>query len=105
MRRSQPNLSARRESLANVTAAAPFAEPTASGPTNIEAADPTLADDLLWGAAAIAKFIGVKVRRAFYLLEKGLIPARKLGKSEEKKGSTWVTTKTRLRRHFNGNAS
>jgi hypothetical protein len=38
-----------------------------------------LADDLLTGAGAIAGFIGATRRRAFYLLERGELPAFKLG--------------------------
>jgi len=44
----------------------------------------------LWGAAAIAKAIGVSRRRAFYLLERGYIPARKIGDS-------WVAEASQLR--------
>src|SRR5437016_1534952 len=45
------------------------------------------------GAAAIAKAVGLKPRRAYYLLERGLLPARK-------EGATWTTTIDRLRRFY-----
>jgi hypothetical protein len=54
-----------------------------------------LAADILHGAQAIANYIGVDLRRAFYLLQHGYIPAVKTG-------ATWTSTKSRLRRHFNG---
>jgi hypothetical protein len=54
----------------------------------------SLADDLLRGANAIAAFLGLDRRQAFYFLQKGSIPA-------VKEGSVWVTTKSRLRRHYN----
>jgi hypothetical protein len=54
-----------------------------------------LAADILHGAQAIADYIGVDLRRAFYLLQHGYIPAVKTG-------ATWTSTKSRLRRHFNG---
>jgi hypothetical protein len=41
------------------------------------APDTTIADDLVWGAGPIGDEIGVNSRRAFYLLERGQIPARK----------------------------
>jgi hypothetical protein len=54
-----------------------------------------LAADILHGAQAIADYIGVDLRRAFYLLQHDYIPAVKTG-------ATWTSTKSRLRRHFNG---
>jgi hypothetical protein len=54
-----------------------------------------LAADILHGAQAIADYIGVDLRRAFYLLQHGYIPAVKTG-------ATWTSTRSRLRRHFNG---
>jgi hypothetical protein len=60
-----------------------------------DASDKTsLKDDLLFGAQAIADYIGVDLRRAFYLLEKRYIPGVKVG-------ATWTSTKSRLWRHFN----
>jgi len=53
-----------------------------------------LANDLLRGAAKIGAFIGLGLRETFYGLQEGHIPATKEGK-------TWVTTKSRLRRHYN----
>jgi hypothetical protein len=64
--------------------------------TTAAAPDPDgLAADILHGAQAIADYIGVDLRRAFYLLQHGYIPAVKTG-------ATWTSTKSRLRRHFNG---
>jgi hypothetical protein len=64
-------------------------------PQNIEHnAGESLAGDILRGADAIAAFLGLGRRQAFYFLQKGEIPA-------VKEGSAWVTTKSRLRRHYN----
>jgi hypothetical protein len=50
--------------------------------------------DLIWGAEAIATALNLKSRRqAFHMLEQGMIPARKVGK-------TWVASREALRRHF-----
>jgi hypothetical protein len=54
----------------------------------------SLAGDVLRGAEAIAAFVNLDVRQAFHGLQKGYIPA-------VKEGSTWVSTKSRLRRHYN----
>jgi hypothetical protein len=43
----------------------------------------------VWGAANIARVIGAPVRKTFYLLEKGLVPGRKVG-------STWQSTRQEL---------
>ena len=43
-------------------------------------------DAPVWGAANIGKLIGRNERQTFYLLEKGLVPARKVN-------TLWVTTK------------
>jgi hypothetical protein len=37
----------------------------------------------VWGAEKIAEVLGVSLRKGFYLLEKGLVPARKVGGSWE----------------------
>jgi|SRR5262249_36608494 len=47
------------------------------------------------GAAAIAAAIGVSPRRAYWLLERGVLPAIK-------EGSTWTSTLDRLRRFYEG---
>jgi hypothetical protein len=62
-------------------------------------------DDLdrpLWGAAAIGLEANVvdedgdvDIRKVFYLLENGLLPATKVGKK-------WTSTKRRIRRLFAG---
>jgi hypothetical protein len=58
----------------------------------------TLAAEILRGAQAIGDFVGLDVRKCFYGLERGHIPAIK-------EGTTWVSTKTRLRKHYHGEAS
>lgn len=57
-----------------------------------------LADDVLFGAAAIAAELGVPVRRAFLLLEGKHLPADKIA-------GRWTSTRTRLRKFFQGGAS
>ena len=51
--------------------------------------------DLIWGAEAIGREINASRRRTFYLLQQGLIPAKKVGES-------WVASRTTLRRYFLG---
>lgn len=50
---------------------------------------------IVWGAEDIAKAIGVNRRRAFYLLENGDLPARKVG-------GRWCVTRDQLQRFFEG---
>jgi hypothetical protein len=57
-----------------------------------------LADDVLFGAEAIAAELGISVRKAFHLLESKHLPATKVGR-------TWTSTRSRLRRFFDGDAS
>ena len=45
--------------------------------------------DVLWGAQAIAAAINKSERSAFHLLERGLLPARKVGK-------IWVASRRKL---------
>lgn len=49
--------------------------------------------DLLWGAAAIAAFLGRTRRQTFGMLEAGELPARKVG-------ARWVASRKKLREHF-----
>jgi hypothetical protein len=65
--------------------------------TTNEGAAPTLRDDLLWGAQAIADAVGIDIRAAYHLLQNGKLPAVKTG-------DVWTTTRSRLRRHFEGEA-
>jgi len=51
------------------------------------------ADDLLYGAASIAAFLGIPLRKTFYLLEQRRIPAGRLGRE-------YVASRTALRTHF-----
>ncbi len=62
------------------------------------ATTPALRDDLLIGAQAIADEIGIDIRKAFYWLQKGHIPAKKIG-------DLWTSTRSALRRHFEGEAA
>jgi hypothetical protein len=47
--------------------------------------------DTLWGVQEIARFIGCPVRRAYYLIERGKLPVRKLSHR------TIIASKRRLR--------
>jgi len=58
----------------------------------------SLADDLLWGAAAIADELGLNRRKVFYYLERGTLPARKVGE-------LWVASRRQLRAHLLGEAA
>ncbi|PWJ79793.1 excisionase family DNA binding protein [Pseudaminobacter salicylatoxidans] len=49
--------------------------------------------NLIWGAGAIADELGCDRRRAFYLLEKGEIPAKKVG-------GKWVVRRDELHAFF-----
>ena len=49
--------------------------------------------DLLTGAEEIAKFLNVNPRRAFHLLEKGIVPGFKLGKR-------WCARRSTLTKFF-----
>jgi hypothetical protein len=89
----------RTRKLAPERAAAPHASPA---PDPVSAAPPPpvavnghddLARDLLHGQHAIARFIGVPVRRAEYMLQKGQIPARRVG-------TRWIASRARLRAFF-----
>jgi excisionase family DNA binding protein len=53
----------------------------------------SLRDDMLYGAAAIAKYLGIARRKVFYLLEQGRIPGGKLGRE-------YVASRTALQAHF-----
>jgi len=47
--------------------------------TNVQIDRTPLSDDLLWGACDIAKFVGLPLRKTYYLIARGKLPARKLG--------------------------
>ena len=55
--------------------------------------DQLLGDDLLWGVAEIAEEIRRTPRQASHLLERGLLPATKIGRR-------WCSTRTALRKRF-----
>jgi hypothetical protein len=67
-------------------------------PTKPKSKTSPLAADLLLGAQAIADELGISIRKAFHLLESGHLPASKTGR-------LWVSTRSRLRRFFNGEAA
>jgi hypothetical protein len=54
---------------------------------------PTLGDDLLMGVAAIAAELGERPRRVEYLLGRGLIPGRRVGRR-------WYASRAALRAFF-----
>jgi hypothetical protein len=51
------------------------------------------AEKPLWGAKAIGEVLGISERRTYYLLEQGLIPGKKIGR-------TWTATPGNLRELF-----
>ena len=52
----------------------------------------------VWGAEQIGEILGISLRKAFYLLEKGLVPARKVGGS-------WQSTEGELEDFLLGRVS
>jgi hypothetical protein len=56
--------------------------------------DAALAADLIWGVKAISAFIGIPVRRGYYLIERCAIPVHRLGPR------TIVASKGELRRYL-----
>ncbi len=56
----------------------------------------TLADDLIWGAANIAAFIGRSKRSTCAMLEAEQLPAKKV------RGAGWCASRARLRAFFTG---
>jgi len=50
--------------------------------------------DLVWGAKAIAKVLGVTERACFHMLEKGDLPAAR------QVGQRWVASRKALERFF-----
>jgi hypothetical protein len=54
--------------------------------------------DLLWGAQAIADYIGKSYRQTVYLLSTKKLPAQKIG-------STWIGHRAKLRARLLGEAS
>ncbi|RVI06473.1 DNA-binding protein [Sinorhizobium meliloti] len=54
--------------------------------------------DLIWGGEEIAKIIGRTPRITFHLLEKGELPAKKVG-------GRWVAERGQLIRFFMGEAA
>jgi hypothetical protein len=54
-------------------------------------AKPIHNDTPIWGASAIGREIGLDRAAAYHLLERGLLPARRIGRR-------WVSTRGQLRR-------
>ena len=54
-----------------------------------------VADDVVWGAAAIGRVIRKTPRSTYYLLEAGHLPARKVG-------AQWCASRSRLLRALTG---
>lgn len=54
--------------------------------------------EVVWGCAEIAKVIGRSTRATFHMLEKGELPARKVGKR-------WVAERGKLLRFLIGDAA
>jgi hypothetical protein len=50
--------------------------------------------DLLWGAKAIADFIGIDERQVWYQADRGYLPVTRQGR-------ILAASKSRLRQHFN----
>jgi len=51
--------------------------------------------DLIWGAEAIGKAVGLTERQTKHILSLGEIPGRKIG-------GRWVVSRRKLREHFEG---
>lgn len=49
--------------------------------------------ELIWGASAIARAIGRTDRQTFYMLDKGVLPAKRVG-------NRWVAERGALMRFF-----
>ncbi|MET3899690.1 hypothetical protein ABIB57_003652 [Devosia sp. UYZn731] len=60
--------------------------------------------DLIWGAEDIGALIGKSRQQTFYLLEKGLIPARNI-KTPGKSRGQWVASRRKLMAFFEGEAA
>jgi hypothetical protein len=63
-------------------------------PSSETTVETSLAEDILRGADAIGAFVGLDPRQTFYYLQTGVLPATK-------EGRIWVSTRSRLRRHYN----
>jgi hypothetical protein len=62
-------------------------------PTTAQAAESSLADDILRGVPAIAAYTGEPIRRCRYLLYAGQLPAGQFGR-------TWVASKAALKARY-----
>jgi hypothetical protein len=60
----------------------------------IETQHPAVSDDVLWGAQAIADFIGKSLTETQYLIRTGVLPVGRLGPK------TLFASKRQLRRHL-----
>jgi hypothetical protein len=64
----------------------------------IEIPNAAAGDSFLWGASAIAPVIGRSTRQTFTLLERGRLPARKIGQQ-------WVASRRKLQAFLAGEAA
>jgi hypothetical protein len=58
-----------------------------------KAESPSIGSDLIWGAEEIGREIGRPTKKVFYLLERGYIPAKKIG-------GLWVASRATLREYL-----
>jgi hypothetical protein len=66
---------------------------TTARPKHTRRPQPESDSDIVWGADAIGRAIGVNARKAFHLMENGVIPARKVG-------GRWAASRRRLIEFF-----
>jgi hypothetical protein len=52
----------------------------------------------VWGAEKIGGILGTSLRKTFYLLEKGVVPARKVGDPGSRPKASWRTSYSAARR-------
>jgi hypothetical protein len=86
------------EYVAAATAGRFAGEPGNYAPPSVEPPSPSQAppaEDLLWGAAAIAEFLGVSVNTIYYYIREKKLPISKLGKK------TVLASKKKLLRALN----
>jgi hypothetical protein len=89
-------------------AAQPSAQPKAGKKRTRKKRLKPHAQDIVWGADEIAKIIGTTPRKTFHLLERGLLPARRLGGSVNLKGhkvgGRWCASRSALLAYLAGDA-
>jgi hypothetical protein len=68
---------------------------TKTAPRSRRAPQPGSDSDIVWGAAAIGREIGANARKAFHLLETGVLPGKKVA-------GRWAASKRKLAEFFEG---